>query len=428
MEVIPIKTGERVRFLLRRAGFGVTPDEAAALAADGLERVVERLLGDWAEPEEIAPPELGKEPYNEERLADIQAYWLHRMVTTHRPLAEKMTLFWHGHFATGVKKARPELMQRQNELLRRHALGSFPALLRAIGKDPAMLLWLDGHGSTRKAPNENYAREVMELFTTGPGPYTEEDIRQAARAFTGWRVDRATGAAQFRPALWDPGEKSFLGRRGAFRADDIADILAARPETARFLATRLWRFFASPTPEAETVNAMAAAYAQSGGEIRPMLRALFLSEPFYAAGPLIKSPVELVAGTLRLLGLSVSRDAAGLCGRMGQALFDPPNVAGWPGGTAWLGTTTLLARWNMGEGVKVLLGQKPSTAWMEAASAAALIERLLDHFGLAGAGAATRQALLTLVGRELPTDPKKRWEGVRNLIRTIVAAPEYQIQ
>lgn len=416
---------ERVEYLLRRAGFGVTPAEAAVLASRGLEAVVDGLLAAGDEPEEIAPPDLAKEPYSPEKLADIQAYWLHRMITTRRPLVEKMTLFWHGHFATGVKKAKPVLMQRQNELLRRHALGAFPALLRAVGKDPAMLLWLDGHGSTRKAPNENYAREVMELFTTGPGPYTETDVREAARAFTGWRVDE-TGEAQFVPKRWDPGVKTVLGRTGAFGADEIAAILAERPETARFLAAKLWRFFASPTPVDDVVQQMASAYAASGGQVRPMLRVLFLSDAFYAAGPLVKSPVELVAGTLRLCGLPATRDAAWWATRMGQTLYDPPNVAGWPGGTAWLGATSLLARWNLGEGVKVLLGQNPRSAWMEAGSPAELVDRWLAHFGIT-AGVQTRQALLGLVGPALPADEKKRWELVRNLIRTVIAAPEYQV-
>lgn len=401
---------ERIRHLFRRAGFGATPAEVARWRPLGVAAAVNRLLAVPDEPETIAPP------FDAGRPVDLQANWLHRMVATNYPLAEKMTLFWHGHFATGIRKAGPLLMQQQNELLRRNALGSFPALLRAIGKNGAMLLWLDGHGSTRRAPNENYAREVMELFTTGPGLYTETDVAEAARAFTGWRVDRLTGAVEFLPRRFDNGEKRFLGRTGRFDADAIADILSALPETGRFLAGKLWRFFAASVPHEPTMTAMAEAYRQSGGLVKPMLAVLFTSDAFYdpaVTGSLVRSPVDLVATTLRLLDLPVRREAAMLCTQMGQSLFDPPNVAGWPGGSAWLGASSLLARWNFGEAVRLLMGNRFKG---EGGTPEGLVDHWLERLCVPPVSGTTRQALVALVAQG----------GERDLVRAIVASPEYQ--
>ncbi|HEY3367918.1 MAG TPA: DUF1800 domain-containing protein [Symbiobacteriaceae bacterium] len=425
----------KLRHLFRRAGFGARPVEIAAYRDQDLPAVVADLLDVPAEPETIAPPVLSKPEFNPERLADMQAIWLHRMATTRYPLVEKMTLFWHGHFATGIKKVgKAVLMQTQNDLLRRHSLGSFGALLQAMGTDPAMLIWLDGNGSTRRAPNENYAREVMELFTTGPGPYTEADVKAAARALTGWRVDKDTFDGTFKVTFsaqaFDPGVKQFLGQSGKFTAADIAGILARRPETAKFLAAKLWRFFASPVPDAATVDAMADAYLRSGGEIKEVLKTLFLADAFYSDSVVnsqVKSPAEFVAGSLRLLGLPGSREAASLCTRMGQTLYDPPNVAGWQGGAAWLGASSLLTRWNFGEAVRLWLGAVPRADLpATAASPTELVDAWLAQFGINPVSHTTREALLKLVGDRVPADGRARWEVARTLARTVVAAPEYQ--
>lgn len=422
---------ERVGYLLRRAGFGEPPALVDAWTGRGLAETVEALLTPPTEPEAIAPPDLGeKQPYTADRLVDGQTYWLHRMAVTRHPLVEKMTLFWHGHFATGIHKVKAvSLMQRQNELLRRHALGSFPALLREMAADPAMLLWLDGTGSTKQSPNENYAREVMELFTCGPGPYTEQDVQEAARAFTGWRVNRLTLEARFFPRAYDHGAKTFLGRTGQFGADEIGEILSALPETARFLSTKLWRSFASPVVDQPTVERMAQAYLSSGGQIAPMLRELFHSDAFYsdsAAGSLVKAPADLVAGTYRVLGLPVGREATALTMRMGQTLYDPPNVAGWPGGGAWLGSSVLLARLNLGEVVRYMLKRHPAALGrVEAATPAGLVDGWLSALGVENPSPTTRSALLELVGT-IPKAEKLRLEVTVNLIRTVLAAPEYQ--
>ncbi|MDB4897631.1 MAG: hypothetical protein JWN15_3893 [Firmicutes bacterium] len=429
---MPVLTApERISHLFRRAGFGAAPAEVAAWTAKGLAAAVDALLTAPAGPESVPVPSYFKPAYDPDKLVDAQAYWLHRMVTTRYPLVEKMVLFWHGHFATGAQKGnKPPDMQQQNDLFRRHAIGSFPALLRAVGKGAAMLNWLDGARSSRKAPNENYAREVQELFTTGPGPYTEQDVNAAARAFTGWRVDRITGAVQFEPKAWDPGPKTFLGHTGNFGLDEVSDILSSRPETAKFLATKLWRFFASPLPDSATVQVMADTYIASKGEIRPVLRTLFLSDAFYAdavIGAQIKSPPEFIAGALRLTGLPASRATAYMCTKIGQVLYNPPNVAGWPGGAAWLGASTLLSRWNLGEAVKLGLGQKPQPALLlQLDTPAAFVDGYLALLCVPPVTDTTRAALLKLVGDRLPTAPKDRWELARGLIRTIIATPEYQ--
>lgn len=421
---------ERVEHLLLRAGFGTTPAEVERWSTAGWGELIESLLAAPDEPETIAPPEW-RQPFDPTRLIDQQAYWIHRMATTRFPLAEKMTLFYHGHFATGVRKVgNIFLMVRQNELFRARALGSFPALLREVARDGAMLVWLDGAGSHRKSPNENYAREVMELFTTGPGVYTESDIAEAARAFTGWVCNRKTGEVRFVNARHDGGVKSVLGRSGRFGADDVADILSALPETARFLAAKLWRFFASPVPDGPTVSAMAEAYLASGGEMRAVLRTLFAADAFYrdaVRGSLVRSPADLVASTYRVMGFSVGREAGGATTRMGHSLFDPPNVAGWPGGAAWLGASTLLARWNLGEAVKGRMGQRPGPGLeVKGESPEQLLQAWQERLGIPRLSETSRSALLHLLGSSLPSDRRAAWSLSRDLVRALIAAPEYQ--
>jgi uncharacterized protein (DUF1800 family) len=272
------------------------------------------------------------------------------MAVTPSPFSERMTLFWHGHFATSQQKVRSvPLMYRQHELLRREALGSFRTLLHGIAKDPAMLVYLDNAGSRREAPNENFAREVMELFTLGEGHYGERDVKEAARAFTGWSVDREAGEFRYRRLWHDAGEKTVLGRTGRLDGTAVLDVLLAHPRTAEHVTGKLWREFVSPTPDASEVRRLAAVFRGGGYEVKPLLRALFLSEAFWDEGnraSLIKSPVDLIVGTLRTFGMQPMdyRPAAFAVAALGQNLFTPPNVKGWPGGEAWIDASTLLAR------------------------------------------------------------------------------------
>ncbi len=283
-------------------------------------------------------------------MLELRAWWIEEMRVTPSPLTERMTLFWHNHFVSSAQKVRyARLMYAQNATLRANALGNFGTLLHAASKDPAMLVYLDGAQSRKQQPNENFAREGMELFTLGEGHYTEQDIKEAARAFTGWSVDRDTGAYRYRPALHDNGVKAVFGRSGNLDGDAVLDLILERPETARFIVAKLWREFISPEPDPREVERIAQVLREHDYDLQPALRALFLSPAFWAEdnrGTLVKSPVELVVGTLRQLEVepSASLPFAVAVAGMGQTLFAPPNVKGWPGGEVWINSTTLLAR------------------------------------------------------------------------------------
>jgi uncharacterized protein (DUF1800 family) len=212
-----------------------------------------------------------------------------------------------------------------------------------------MLIWLDNAGSRKQAPNENFAREVMELFTLGEGHYTEQDVKEAARAFTGMSIDRDSGEFRWRPAFHDRGVKTVLGKSGAFDGDDVLDILLARPETAEFIVGKLWREFISPAPDLAEVRRLAALWRDAGYEIKPLLRAMLLSPAFWSPEnrqALIKSPVDLVVGTMRTYEMRPMdmRPAVLACAGLGQNVFSPPNVKGWPGGETWINAATLLGR------------------------------------------------------------------------------------
>lgn len=358
---------EEARHLLNRTGFGASPGEVSQYARLSREQAIDRLLtGARTAPTIVPPPqdyirpnrlkdlsEEEKKAFQRaefEKGAMLRAWWLQEMLQTPSPLTERMTLFWHNHFVSSQQKVKAQkLMFDQNLLLRRHALGNFGVLLHAIGKDPAMVIYLDSATNRKGQPNENFAREVMELFTLGEGHYTEQDIKEAARAFTGWSFAPDTGEFHWRPMMHDAGEKTVLGRRGEFDGDDVLDILLQQPATAEFIVRKLWREFVSPAPEAKEVARIAAIFRQSGHEIRPALRGLLLSPAFWAKenrGSLVKSPVDLVVGSMRTLNVDVP-DALPLAfavRNLGQDLFAPPNVKGWPGGDSWINATTLLGR------------------------------------------------------------------------------------
>ena len=357
------------RHLLNRAGFGATTQEIADFARLARAEAVERLLA-GAVTEARTPLPAGVEDYvrpsrlrglsDEEKQAllrtqfeigvALRGWWLEEMLSTPSPLSERMTLFWHNHFVSSQQKVKSaRLMARQNRLLRRHALGNFGALLHAVAKDPAMIVYLDSATSRKEQPNENFAREVMELFTLGEGHYTERDVKEAARAFTGWSIEPETGEFKWRPFIHDRGEKTVLGRTGRFDGDEVLDILLEQPATAEFIVAKLWREFVSADPEPQEVRRIAARFRDSGYEVRAALRALFLCEAFWAAenrAALIKSPVDLVAGTLRSLEFETGEllPFVFTLRQLGQDLFGPPNVKGWPGGEAWIDSSTLLAR------------------------------------------------------------------------------------
>lgn len=281
-----------------------------------------------------------------EEMQNLNFEWLYRMSLTPAFFREKMTLFWHNHFATSVPFSY--LMQLQNNTLRSHALGKFSALLKAVSKDPAMILYLNNQENHKDHPNENFAREVMELFTLGIGHYSEKDIKEAARAFTGWTVNRK-GKFEFRETDHDQGEKEFLGKKGNFGGEDILDILLEQEQTARFIVKKILTFFVHDEPDDNLVNTMAAVYFKNGMDTGELMKIIFTSEWFYDEkyiGCKIASPVELLARYIRLFHLEFQQGETllDLQQTLGQTLFFPPNVAGWKGGNAWIDSSSLLLR------------------------------------------------------------------------------------
>jgi hypothetical protein len=278
-------------------------------------------------------------------------WWANRMLTTSRPLEEKLTLFWHGHFATGENKVRDyRMMLRQNEMFRERASGSLRQLLIGILKDPGMLVYLDNGENVKKHPNENFGRELLELFTMGVGNYSERDVREAARAFTGWTnnvLDFKFDAEQH-----DFGEKTFLGRTGRFNGEEIIDIILEQPVTADFVAAKIYRFFVREDISSSVRTELGRTFRESGYEMKPLLKRIFLSKDFYspaAYATQTKSPVHLVVSTYRKMGLRevpTIPDFGRMTSSLGQSLFNPPNVAGWAGGRTWITPATLLQRGN----------------------------------------------------------------------------------
>jgi uncharacterized protein (DUF1800 family) len=357
----------KISHLLRRAGFGLTREEHDYYQSIGLKATQEELL-DFASIDDSEAVKRAEETQTVQGNRVPSLWWLARLANTRRPLQEKMVLFWHGLLTSQLSVVRdPEAMIAQNEFFRAHAFDSFPNLLQGISKDAAMMVYLDMDGSNRTAPNENYARELMELFALGEGNYSEQDVREAARAFTGWQVPRVPmaggrrdlGEPVFRPQRFDSGSKTFLGKTGSFRPEDIVAIVAEQPAAGVYITRRLYTFFVHPDPQERDLKPFVAEYERSGGNIGAVMAALLRSDAFYsprAYRAMVKSPLEYAIGALKALGLQGNAAAlvasgnvrgGGPLGEMGQVPFEPPNVAGWPGNRAWLNSATMLARLNL---------------------------------------------------------------------------------
>lgn len=382
--------------LLNRAGFGATLDEIGAAARRDPTEVVDELVNfdrtpdpfdqpDWTKPEDASlrpeakyklrqlSEEARKEKIREIRrielgqLRELRAWWLHRMRYTKRPLQEKLTLMWHSHWASSAEKVRSSYsMWQQNETLRAHAAGNFARMVTALSQDPAMLLYLDNAQSRAAHPNENYARELMELFTLGIGNYTEDDIKASARSFTGWTLHPQRFQFADRKSMHDDGEKTFMGRTGPFTGHDIIRIVLEQPAAAPYIAGRLWHFFAGENAPADPVPALAKTLLASKWELKPVLRELFLSRAFHAPGIVrnqVKSPAQWLVGTARQLEapLPDTDTCTAILMQLGQNLFLPPSVKGWDGGYAWITTNTLLTRYNAA-GILVKGGKSLGTA------------------------------------------------------------------
>lgn len=281
----------------------------------------------------------------------LKLWWINHMRTTSTPLFERMTLFWHNHFTSSIDKVlQPSLLHIQNETLRQHALGNFGDLLRAMMKDPAMLIYLDGMMNQKEKINENYAREFLELFTLGQGHFSEADMKAASHAFTGWGVDRFNAKATYSDANHSQQQQRFLGKTGVFSSDDIINIVLQQPRTAEYIAEKFWKEFISLTPpKPAVIRQWATQFRHADYDIKTLLNHILNSHEFWQIenrGQRIKSPVELLVGTSRMLAYSPlsDKELINTFRTLGQSLFDPPNVAGWKGGKAWINTESLLVR------------------------------------------------------------------------------------
>lgn len=380
--------------LLNRAGFGGSPSSIKAFHALGRTKAVESLIS----PEEridafpvptFATKESIAENYNEyqdavkkvvqetrdlpkqeadelrrkarqkvqrkrrDQALEAQGWWFRRMLASEAPLREKMTLFWHDHFATSFQKVKqPALLVKQNELFRSQAFGSFKELTKSVVRDPAMLLYLDSQNSKKGMPNENFSREVLELFTLGEGNYSEEDIHQAARAFTGYRIERTTATVTFRKVQWDDGSKTVFGKSGAFKGEELVDLIFEQKAASELVPRKLWEYFVAENPSQEVVDSLSAAFRAADFRTGPLLREIFLSQEFYSDAMVrnqIKPPVQFMVQMLKQLEIDEPPAGFPLRGQqeLGQQLFSPPNVAGWDWGKAWINTNTLLTRYNL---------------------------------------------------------------------------------
>ncbi len=477
---------EKAAHVLARCGFGGTLEEIAAARDQGLEKTLDkffafkdagiddqpgqpgpdlkRILGDDFPTNLRDFVRTMKDKTDEQKKAARQRFmqlnrqavggtarwWLARMGGGPAPLQEKLTLFWHGHFTTSARDERSAmLMWQQNELLRRESAGNFARLTKSIARDPAMLDYLNNSQNKKQKPNENFAREVMELFTLGIGHYTENDIKEGARAFTGWTHDGEQYV--FRRFDHDYGEKTFMGRRGNFDGEDIINIILEQPACAPYIAGRLWTYFVYEEPEPEITAALGQLLVDGKWELRPLLRTIFSSQAFFSAkalGAQIKSPVQLVVGTIHQLGLktndAIEARLLALLDQMGQVPLMPPNVKGWPGGRNWINTSTLFVRQNTC--VWLAGGEVPALApggQRNKGLAVGMLRRGAGNvdFKPAEKGPADdivdewvarliqrpilpeKQKLLIEALGKTPNDP----ESIRKMIQLIVSMPDYQL-
>lgn len=438
----PLSEEVKLRHLLRRAGFGANPTELADYRKLGLQGTVDRLLNYDQVDNTDLEDRLKKLNLNMLQRPEIQRWWLLRMAYTARPLEEKMTLFWHGLLTSSFSKARlPNLMRDQNEFFRKNALGRFPDILQGISRDPAMMLWLDLNQNLKSHPNENYARELMELFSLGIGNYTEQDVREAARAYTGWSYRPLLGFT-FNSNQHDAGSKTFLGQTGNFDGDNVVDVIMRQPASPRFIAGKLFSFFAYPNPSAEVLGPLVDAYKGNDLSIKALVRAILTSDEFYSAKAyraIVKSPIEFVAGTLRTLGIdNDGKQLAPAAISMGQEPFNPPNVAGWPGGRTWLASGTWLARVNFANRLAAAIPEanRPEAGALAGAASATApadaVDKLLDLFLDGQSSPDGRQALIDYItppGGGSLAGADKSWveERRRGLAYLVLASPEYQL-
>lgn len=430
-------TRELAAHLYRRAGFAATWSQLEEAIAAGCQATVARLMTPSQEAEQFytdaaraAESLLGTNDAQQ-----LAAWWLYVLIHSPHPLLERLTLFWHGHFATSAAKVTDvRMMYAQNSLLRKHALGSFRAMLDSASKDPAMLIWLDSTTNHKAHPNENFAREVMELFCLGIGNYSEHDIKEAARAFTGWELRK--NEFRFNRYQHDAGQMTVLGQTGAWTGDDVLRILLDQPATGRFLVRKLFRWLVSETadPPAALIEPLAAGLRQHDYDLAWLARTILSSNLFYspqAVRQRIKGPVELAIGLLRSLETSANTVALQEdLQKLGQAVFFPPNVKGWDGGTAWINSSTLVGRANLvwaiagGDGrTKARVEPEKLAALAKIDQPAAKAGRLVELLLACPVPDAVQVQLASIASAN---DGGER-QRLARLIHAIATLPEYQL-
>ena len=424
---------ERVQLLLWRAGLGATPAQVDAAFAGGYTQAVETMLAAtdvptppplpaWpaqlppnATPEQKAQYNQAVSAANSQGLTMLTQWWVNLLRTSAAPLQEHLALFFHNHFSTANDKVRrPAYMLGQNQLFRAMGAGKFVDLLIAVAKDPAMLIWLDNKDNVKGKPNENFAREAMELFTLGIGNYTETDVREAARACTGWTL-AYDGTVAFDPNRFDSTPKTILGQTGNFNLDDFCRLIAGRPEAARYVSGELFKWFVGDTPSDSDLAPLVTAWNATGGEIRAVLRALFASDAFTperATTAHIKNPVAWTIGILRGLGVAVTdQNVANYLSQQNMTLFRPPNVGGWPNGPGWISPSNQLLRYNIAG--QMIAGSSVFTGKATAAD----VQQLADTLG-GLAIPADVQAQLVAFGSGA--------DGQRAVAQVVLGGPDYQ--
>ncbi|MGE3326997.1 MAG: DUF1800 family protein [Acidimicrobiia bacterium] len=435
---MPVSSDE-VAHLLRRAGFGGTSAEIAALTSLNLDRagLVNRILDLSSAPPDTMPAFITDENLGEwERVEKLIMWWIDRMATSPCPLSEKMTLFWHGHFVVGRDKVQcPRHLYDQLHLFRTNALGNFRDLTRAVGRDPAMLVYLDNDPNEVGSPNENFARELMELFTLGLDQYTQDDIIASARAWTGHGLTESETypVYEFHPTKHDNGNKTFFGTTRNWDGPEIIDEIcngAKRPIMARFIAKKVFSFFAYPGPSDTIVQQLADVFIANGLSIRELVRAVFMHDQFWsdtARNGLIRTPVEFAVAAIRHTGVGTyDANPQWWLSEMGQKPLEPPNVAGWKQNAYWLSATSLWAKasfaqnlgWKVGEG-SLLEDLKANTLTPSAA-----IQIAFDRFGITNPSPQTRQRLESWIATERAND---RWFIPPGLTTALLLTPEFQL-
>ncbi|MEM7340728.1 MAG: DUF1800 domain-containing protein [Actinomycetota bacterium] len=422
-----------VAHLYNRIGFGAGHADIVALQALDWPTLVERVLDTSA----ATSPSAGVPTFPDgngswRNLVEMIWFWLERCRTSHAPLVEKMVLFWHGHLTSSSAKVHDkEWLFDQNQLFRTHGLGSFEQLLQRASVQPAMLRYLDNNRNSAGRPNDNFARELMELFTLGVGNYTEDDVAESARAWTGHSIDKHTGAYRFIPEAHDWGNKTFFGDTRNWDGPNIIDHIVNGPKSdtvARFIATKLWSFLAYPDPEAAVIDSVASAFRSSGMEIRALVRAILLHPQFRstrAKQGLIRSPIEYVVAVMRATGLDAPTvHPEWALKSMGQQPFYPPNVSGWKQNEYWVNSAATWAKARFASYVRWKLFHNDELANSNDLSPHAAVDAALTRFNLIDPSASTRNALIEYVVHERA---HTRWGERAGLLMLPMLTPEIQV-